>query len=312
VPGNDAPPAGFGLPPPRNLGGQIVARTLQKATTLIGLSLRRAVDEIRGSYGLPPLSLPVTEFTGQLPLYLIGSIPEIDYNRRDLPESVHYIGPCVWHPEAESGLPDWIGRLSTNRPWVHVTESTLSFGDPFVLRAAVEGIAQLDVEVIITTGQQRNPDELDLGPRPSNVHVTRWINHSELLPRCSVMVTTGGAGTIMAALQAAVPVVVVPTTWDKPDNARRVVDAGVGARLPAKRCTAENLRDVVERVLSRPGYSANAQRLALQLEAAPGPAGAARLLENLIPVRADQLPERVTMHRGGGRSEKSEKRDVGQ
>ena len=43
--------------------------------------------------------------------------------------------------------------------------------------------------------------------------------------------TTGGPATIMAALRAGVPLVVVPTTWDKPDNARRVVEAGVGVRL---------------------------------------------------------------------------------
>ena len=78
---------------------------------------------------------------------------------------------------------------------------------------------------------------------------------------------------------------VVPTTWDKPDNARRVTEAGVGVRLPARHCTAERLRAAVRQVLDEPRYRAGAERLAALLAAAPGPPEAARLLEGLAPAR---------------------------
>ena len=55
-------------------------------------------------------------------------------------------------------------------------------------------------------------------------------SHGELLPRCSALVTVGGKATVLAAAEAGVPMVVVPTTWDKPDNARRVTEAGAGVR----------------------------------------------------------------------------------
>ena len=69
-----------------------------------------------------------------------------------------------------------------------------------------------------------------LGALPANVHVARWYDHGELLPRCAALVTVGGKATILAAAEAGVPMVVVPTTWDKPDNARRVTHAGAGVR----------------------------------------------------------------------------------
>src|ERR1043165_8821319 len=69
-----------------------------------------------------------------------------------------------------------------------------------------------------------------LGPLPANVHTPQWLNHGELLPRCSALVTVGGKATILAAMEAGVPLVLVPTTWDKPDNARRVTEAGAGLR----------------------------------------------------------------------------------
>jgi len=89
----------------------------------------------------------------------------------------------------------------------------------------------------------------------------------------------------MAALRAGVPLVVVPTTWDKPDNARRIVEAGAGVRLAPRRCTPERVRAAVEHVLGDPSYRARARELAARLAAAPGPARAAELLEELAPVR---------------------------
>jgi UDP:flavonoid glycosyltransferase YjiC (YdhE family) len=76
--------------------------------------------------------------------------------------------------------------------------------------------------------------------------------------------------------------VVVPTTWDKPDNARRVVAAGVGIRLAPKRCTPEGLRDAVRNVLLNPAYAARARQAAKKLLAAPGPDGAVELLEDMV------------------------------
>jgi UDP:flavonoid glycosyltransferase YjiC (YdhE family) len=149
----------------------------------------------------------------------------------------------------------------------------------------VEGLADEPVEVLISTGGGRAPEDLGFGALPANVHVARWYDHGVLLPRCAALVTVGGKATILAAAEAGVPMVVVPTTWDKPDNARRVTHAGAGVRLPARRCTAERLRAAVRQVLDEPRHRTGAQRLAALLAAAPGPPEGARLLEGLTPPR---------------------------
>jgi UDP:flavonoid glycosyltransferase YjiC (YdhE family) len=141
------------------------------------------------------------------------------------------------------------------------------------------------VEVIGTTGGRADPGELGLSPLPANAHITRWVRHADILPRCAALVTTGGPATIMAGLTAGVPLVVVPTTWDKPDNAQRVVESGVGVRLRPRRCNPDRLREAVERVLGDPSYLAEARRAQARLAAAPGPAGAAELLGRLASGR---------------------------
>jgi MGT family glycosyltransferase len=281
IPGPDAPPWGFGLRPPRGPVTRVTARTLTRLTELAGAPLRRRVDEIRSEHGLAPLGESVNRYTARLPLYLVGNICELDYHRQDLPFTVHYVGNCIWYPPAEPGTAEWLDGIPAERPWVHVTESTLAYGDPFLLRAAVEGLAGQPVELIVTTGKHRDPDTLALGAPPPNVHVARWLNHADLLPRCSAVVTVGGKATILASIEAGVPLVVVPTTWDKPDNARRVTEAGAGVQLARRRCTPASLRAAVREVLDEPRYGAAARDLAARVAAAPGPVGAAELLEAL-------------------------------
>jgi MGT family glycosyltransferase len=232
----------------------------------------------------------VNAFMARLPLYLIPSIPALDYNRRDLPPSVRYVGPCVWNKPMNAPPPEWLSEIPSDRPWVHVTEGTAHYQDPFVLRAAAQGLANRDMEVILTTGPQRDPADVDLGPIAPNVRVEQFVSHSDLLPRCAALVTTGGAGTVMAALRAGVPQLIVPTHWDKPDNARRVVEAGVGLRLTPRQCSANGLRGAVERLLHEPHFRERARQLAYQLEQEQGPSRAAVLLEELAITATAPLP----------------------
>lgn len=295
IPGPDAPPWGPGLPPPRSTGTRLMAKAVQLGTDIVAFNMRRNVDRVRARYGLRPMGCSVNAFTGTLPLYLIPSVRELDYNRQDQPPHVHYIGPCVWTRPAGGRALDWLETIPRDRPWVHATEGTAQYQEPFLLRAAARGLARQPFEVILTTGQAtRDPAALGLTELPANVHVERWVSHQDLLPRCAALVTTGGAATVLASLAAGVPLVVVPTFWDKSDNAQRVAEAGVGLRLSPKRCTPEALRAAVTRLIEEPSFRENARRMAARFAEVPGPQRAAELLETL----AKEAPS-ASLARGG-------------
>jgi len=220
------------------------------------------------------------ELVGQMPLHLVASSPEYDYERRDLPASVHYVGPCVYDPPATSQSL-WAEKLSPGRAIVYVTEGTCQVRRPLLLRAAAEGLEGLPLEVIMTTGLQRDRGSLDLGPLASNIIVESWVRQSELLPKCRMIVTNGGSGTVRAALAKGVPLVVVPMEWDQLENAQRVVEAGAGLRISPRQCTAKRLRAAVERVLTEPSFAENAKRIAASFSRYREGEEAARLLETM-------------------------------
>ena len=281
LPGRDAPAWGRGLPRPRT--GIPRLRSAVERTLIHWFSggFRGEVNALRRRYGLRDIACSVTEYAGRMPLYLVPSASEYDYDRSDLPASVHYVGPCLWDKPRNAPRPSWIAQLRGGQPVVYVTEATVGTGEPFLLRAAARAFRGLRLQVVMTTGRQRDPAALDLGDLGPNFRVESYVPQSDLLPEVAVMVTPGGSGGVLAALQAGVPLVVVPTEWDRPENAQRVVEAGAGLRIAPARCTPERLRAAVERVLSETSFRRNAQRLAGALARYRGPSRAAELLEEL-------------------------------
>ena len=66
---------------------------------------------------------------------------------------------------------------------------------------------------------------------PETIGVFDYAPHNLVMPRASVIVHQGGVGTTAQALRAGRPTLVVPFGVDQPDNARRVVELGVGRTI---------------------------------------------------------------------------------
>lgn len=280
LPGPDAPRLGLGLPPPRNRRTRLIARAGSLVMDWFSAEVRRAVNELRRGHGLSPLRGPVVGLAESLPLYLVPSCSELDFDRRDLPPNAHYVGPLLWYPETDAAA--CLDDLPKDIPWVHATEGTIHMRESVVLHNTAHGLADMPIQVILTTGGICSPEELGLTPLPPNVAVERWVNHDALLPRLDVLICTGGAGVILAALHAGVPIIAVPTEWDHADNAQRMVHAGAGLSFPPRKCTPKKLRQAVEKVLGDPAYRRNAERLSAALRRRGGAARAADLIEEVV------------------------------
>ncbi|MEA3337602.1 MAG: glycosyltransferase [Chloroflexota bacterium] len=280
--GREGPVLGYPQPRPRNGFERVRFEALKVFIDFYLGDVRRSANELRGRHDLPPIRMSVTDYAGQMPLYLVPSSPEFDYERSDLPPSVHYVGPCLWSKSGSTSAPQWLATLPDDRA-VYITEGTVNL-EPKILKSAAIGLADLPVQVIMTTGRHRDIEMLDLGPRPlaSNLHVEQFVPMDDLLPRVDVVVTTGGPSTVLATLLQGLPLVIVPSDWDHPETAWRVADAGAGIWLKPEQCTPERLRTAVLRLLEEPSFRENARRLGHTLETRGGPVRVVELLEEMI------------------------------
>ena len=117
-------------------------RAVTRATELGGRppAQPRRRDPAR-QHGLGPMREPVNRFTGRLPLYLVGSVAGARLRARRSCRRASTTSATARNCGSrwDAATSACLAAVPEGRPWVHVTESTLASGDPFLLRAAVAG-----------------------------------------------------------------------------------------------------------------------------------------------------------------------------
>ncbi|MGW7538008.1 glycosyltransferase [Amycolatopsis sp. NPDC054798] len=175
--------------------------------------------------------------------------------------------PVGW---SEPGaLPSGIEGRDRSRPLAYLTLGTTGASQAHLLTAALQGLASLDVDVLVATGPAVDVDTL--GEVPSNVQLEAWVPQSELLPHVDLVVHHGGSGTTLGAFAAGVPQVVLPQGADQFTNADAVVEAGVGAKLIGDELTTDAVRETAGRLLSDSAVADAVRGLAAEVAAMPSP-----------------------------------------
>jgi MGT family glycosyltransferase len=172
-----------------------------------------------------------------------------------LPSGARYVGPVLddplWAAETPWTPPD--GRA----PLVLVAMSSTFQDQIDCLQRVVDALAMLPVRGLVTSGPAI--DAAALRPR-ANVTIVPSAPHRQVLQHTALVVTHGGHGTVMKALAADVPMVLLPHGRDQADTAVRVTSRGAGITLE-RTATPEVIADAVRQVLQNVAYRTSAQKL---------------------------------------------------
>jgi MGT family glycosyltransferase len=260
IPRRDVPPIGTGFMPARGSLGRLRDRSAAAVALAVLRSGMPALNQARTEFGLAPVrNLP--DLMGRADRILVCTSPGYDFGSGSVPANVRYVGPQLDDTASGASGDRWDGLPA--QPLVLVGLSSTVMRQEGLLQRAADALGQAQVRGLVTTGPAVDPAVISA---PDNVTVTRWVRHANVLPHCSAVITHGGHGTVMKALIAGVPLVLVPLGRDQPDNAARVVHAGAGIRL-RKNASVGALRAAVDRVITDPRYRAAARRMASRLAA---------------------------------------------
>jgi MGT family glycosyltransferase len=218
------------------------------------------INGLRTDAGLEPLKDALAHVERPDRLLVLTGQP-LEYPRSSLDRMFRHVGPQIWEPETEA--PDWL--LEDGDPWVLVTCSTEYQGDEALARAAIEGLRDEPVRVVVTMADAYGADL----PEAPNARVERFVPHRHVLDRAAAVVCHGGMGIVQKSVAAGVPLAVVPFGRDQPEVARRVVECGAGVRLSARKLTPERLRTAVRAAVAK-RLGAQAAGAALRASGGPG------------------------------------------
>ncbi|KZF00606.1 hypothetical protein A2J03_11230 [Rhodococcus sp. EPR-157] len=154
--------------------------------------------------------------------------------------------PPTWRGVTSAGSPSRLNTRtvawsepSSSNPWSHstgtrprayLTMGTVSFGAVDALRQAVHETCAAGFDVLVAVGPRGDTDAL--GPVPASVRVLNFVDQPSVLAGADVVVHHGGTGTVLGALAAAIPQVVIPQAADQFANAARIDELGIGRSVP--------------------------------------------------------------------------------
>ena len=163
---------------------------------------------------------------------------------------------------------------------VYVTLGTVfNTGSGDLFERLLAGLADVPAEVLVTVG--RTIDPADLGVQPRHVQVERYVDQAGVLPRCRLVVSHGGSGSLMGALEHGLPSVLTPLGADQPHNARRAADLGVATSLDAAAVTPAEIEHAVTAMLGDARAHETALELKVEIDALPPVEATVPLLERL-------------------------------
>lgn len=256
LPAKGMPPFGAGLKPATGPLGRLRDRLV---TAVVDRAWRKGVpglNALRHERGLDPIDGVFAQCDGaRCQLVLTSAAFDLP---AELPDTARYVGAVLDDPTWAEGA--WTPPPG-DEPLVLIALSSTFQDQAATLQRIIDGVGRLPVRAVVTTGPALDPASLTA---PANVTVVAAAPHSAVLASAAAVVTHGGHGTVVRALAAGVPMLVLPHGRDQGDNAVRVTTRGAGLKL-GRKASAKAVAKAVERLLADPSYRAAAERLGQQI-----------------------------------------------
>ena len=263
-----------------DFGAWAAAEAVEVPTAVVGLAMFTTpeefagfigsqLQELRGHVGLGPDEELASLYAG---LYVDLLPPSYQLNQ---PSGAVQMAPLsiTTNGHSELGLtlpqPDF--------PTVLVTFGTVFNQVPGTFEMVLEALADEPLNVVVTTGHNRDP--AGLAPLPPNTHAERFIPYDSLLPRCDAVICHAGLGTTMAALAHDLPLVALPLSADQFVHATRCDQLGIGRAIEQQHATPEAIQRAVTELLADRRTRQRVVRLGAEIRRMPGPQVAADAIE---------------------------------
>ena len=243
-------------------------------------------NAVRAELGLPPVRRLLDQWWHS-PERIIGLFPPwFAPPQPDWPPQLRLTGFPLFD---ERGLtevpPEVMAFLDQGPPLIFTAGSAMRQGQAF-FAAAADTCRLLGRRGLLLT---RYPEQLP-PTLPDGVRHCAYIPFSQVLPRAAALVHHGGIGTTAQALAAGIPQLVMPMSYDQPDNAARVERLGVGLSIAPRRFKPPAVARRLEELLSSPTVPARCSEVALKFQGADPIDDACRLIEETVPLAAGAAP----------------------
>jgi zeaxanthin glucosyltransferase len=173
------------------------------------------------------------------------------------------------------------GSRLARRPLLYASFGSQAFFQPALFRGVFAAAERLGLQVIASVGDLLD-DSAFMASAPHDAILCRFAPQLRVLPLVDVVVSHGGANSVVEALAADRPLVLLPLCNDQHLQARFLTERAIGAVVDVDE--PGSLADAIERGIVQarePQRVARVQAIGAALRGAGGPGRAASLVEQL-------------------------------
>jgi MGT family glycosyltransferase len=128
---------------------------------------------------------------------------------------------------------------------IYFSLGSLGSADTGLMRRVISCLAATPHRYIVSKGPLHA--EIELAP---NMWGAEFVPQASVLPLADLVITHGGNNTTTECLHFGKPMIVLPLFWDQYDNAQRMADLGLGARLDPYGFTDAQMHEALGRLLA--------------------------------------------------------------
>ena len=211
--------------------------------------VRPALNDFRATLGLAPVRRVLGRWIHS-PQLVIGLFPEWFGHAPDWPAQTRTPGFIRYDQADGQPLPAPVEAFlnAGDPPIVFSFGSAMRTGRKY-FDAAVGACAALGRRgLLLAKKTEQIPPDL-----PPSILQADYVPFSAVFPRAAAVVHHGGIGTTAQALAAGVPQLVMPMSFDQPDNAERLRKLGVARVVPAPEFDGASLSAALRELFADPG-----------------------------------------------------------
>ncbi|KAJ4424683.1 hypothetical protein N0V82_000611 [Gnomoniopsis sp. IMI 355080] len=220
-------------------------------------------------------------------LHIQASCPDLEYGRT-MPNT-YFVGPLVTEKRSSAKgskeAPTWWADVVEHPCVIGITQGTFAVDPTTLLIPAIEALCDDDSLLLVVPSMHATSIRAGLVERGldlRNVRLAEWVPYDLLLPKCQILITNGGYGSVTQSLSHGVPLICAGTSEDKRDTAARMVSVGAGVDLGTDTPSSAQIKAAVKDVLTDEKYRDNARRVGKDLNGLGGAQRACELLEEFI------------------------------
>jgi MGT family glycosyltransferase len=261
------PPAFSGYPSGNQAGWQEFRAEYER----VHLPVWKDFDDWVTAAGAPPL--PRLEFIheGAANLYIYPELADYPRSPR-LGPRWHRLDSSVRETDERFTLP---ARLAGGQgALVYFSLGSLGSADTGLMQRVIDCLAATPHRYVVSMGPLHQ--EITLAP---NMWGAEFVPQTSVIPQADLVITHGGNNTTTECLHFGKPMIVLPLFWDQYDNAQRVHELGLGARLDTYRFADADLHGALDRLLADTSLHARLAWAAAAIQQRDGLRQAAAVIE---------------------------------